>query len=207
MDRIKKHFPELTKRQISQFESLPAIYEEWNAKINVISRKDMEFFIERHLLHSLAIAKLIQFKPGTEILDIGTGGGFPGIPLAILFPQSDFHLVDSIGKKIKVVKEVVDFLGLKNVEAEQIRAEQINRSYDFVVSRAVTALPEFLQWTYQKIRTKKQFNMLENGIIYLKGGDFIDELNQIKRKTQVFPIANFFEEEFFQTKFIVHIRG
>ncbi len=206
MEILLKYFPEMTSKQKNLFERLPALYEEWNALINVISRKDMEFFIERHILHSLAIAELIQFKNGTKILDIGTGGGFPGIPLAIMFPQCEFHLVDSIGKKIKVVNDVVSRLGLKNVKAEQIRAEQINESYDFIVSRAVTALPKFIGWTNNKIRKKKGFNNLPNGILYLKGGDFKEELKGVPQKHRVFPISDYFAEEFFETKFIVHIK-
>ncbi len=206
MDRIKKYFPKLSDNQLNKLNQLPALYEEWNAQINVISRKDMEHFVERHILHSLAIAKLIKFDNGTEILDIGTGGGFPGIPLAIIFPKCEFHLVDSIGKKIKVVQAVVDALDLKNVKAEKTRAENINKSYDFVVSRAVTALPKFLPWTKNKIR-KKGFNKLPNGIIYLKGGDFRNELEKLKRKNQVFAIDKFYSEEFFETKYIVHINA
>ena len=207
MDRITKYFPDLTAKQVKQLNQLPDIYQDWNSKINLISRKDMEFFEERHLLHSLAIGKFLQFKAGTQILDIGTGGGFPGIPLAILFPQCDFHLVDSIGKKIKVVQDVADQLGLKNVRAEQSRVEQINESYDFIVSRAVTALPKFLGWTKNKIKKKKGFNALPNGILYLKGGEFQEELDEIPKKARVFPISELFEEEFFDTKFIVYFKA
>ena len=205
MDRLKKYFPRLSDNQLDKLGRLPAIYEEWNSQINVISRKDMEFFIERHILHSLAIAKVIKFENGTQILDVGTGGGFPGIPLAIIFPKCDFHLVDSIGKKIKVVQAVIDELELKNVTAEKTRVENINKSYDFIVSRAVTALPKFLPWTKNKIR-KKGINKLSNGIIYLKGGDFSSELEKIKRKYELFPISDYYPEEFFDTKFIVHIK-
>ena len=206
MEKLFKYFPNLTTKQRKLLSKLPLIYEEWNAMINVISRKDMEYFVERHLLHSLAIAKVIKFKNGTKVLDIGTGGGFPGIPLAILFPQVEFHLIDSIGKKIKVVQDVINRLELKNVTAEQIRAEQINESYDFIVSRAVTALPKFMSWTNNKIKKKKGFNELPNGILYLKGGEFKDELSEIPQRTTVFPIADFYQEEFFETKFIVHIK-
>ena len=206
MDRIKKYFPKLSDNQLNKLGQLPALYEEWNSQINVISRKDMEHFVERHILHSLAIAKVMKFENGTEILDIGTGGGFPGIPLAIIFPKCEFHLVDSIGKKIKVVQAVVDALGLKNVKAEKARAETINKSYDFIVSRAVTALPKFLPWTKNKIR-KNGFNKLPNGILYIKGGDFRNELDNLKRKTKVFSISKFYEEEFFDTKYVVHIKA
>ncbi len=207
MEQIFEYFPELTSKQKKLLMRLPAIYGDWNSQINLISRKDMEFFEERHLLHSLAIAKVIQFKNGTDILDIGTGGGFPGIPLAIMFPQCNFHLVDSIGKKIKVVKDVVEQLGLKNVTAEQIRAEQLNQSFDFIVSRAVTALPKFLGWTKNKIKNKKGFNTLPNGILYLKGGDFTAELEETPKKATIFPISDYFKEDFFETKFVVHFRG
>ena len=205
MDQIKKYFPKLSDNQLNKLAQLPALYEEWNSQINVISRKDMEHFVERHILHSLAIAKVIKFENGTEILDIGTGGGFPGIPLAIIFPKCEFHLVDSIGKKIKVVQAIADALDLKNVKAEKARAESINKSYDFIVSRAVTALPKFLPWTKNKIR-KKGFNKIPNGILYIKGGDFRNELEKIKRKSQVFSISKFYEGEFFETKYVVHIK-
>lgn len=207
MELLDKYFPDITTKQKKLFEKLPALYQEWNAQINVISRKDMEFFIERHLIHSLAIAKVINFKNGTEILDIGTGGGFPGIPLAILFPQCDFHLVDSIGKKIKVVDDIANRLDLKNVYPEQARAENLNNSYDFIVSRAVTGLPKFIGWTRNMIKTKKGFNDLPNGIIYLKGGDFHEELQEIKKKPTIFAISEFYDEEFFKTKFVVHLKG
>jgi 16S rRNA (guanine527-N7)-methyltransferase len=206
MDQIRKYFPELSHQQLEKFEMLKPFYEEWNAAINVISRKDMDSFYERHVLHSMAIAKVLRFKKRTEILDIGTGGGFPGIPLAIMFPKANFHLVDSIGKKIKVVKNAIGYLDLKNAKAEQIRAEQIHRSYDFVVSRAVTALPKFNQWASYKIRKKNGFNDIPNGILYLKGGEFDDELKEINRPNKVYPISDFYEEEFFETKFVVYIR-
>ncbi len=206
MDRIKTYFPKLSDNQLAKLAKLPELYAEWNAQINVISRKDMEHFVERHILHSLAIAKVIKFENGTEILDIGTGGGFPGIPLAIIFPKCEFHLVDATGKKIKVVEAVAEALDLKNVKAEKTRAENINKSYDFIVSRAVTALPKFMPFTKNKIR-KRGFNKLENGILYIKGGDFRSELEQIGRKTQTYAISNFYPEEFFDTKYIVHIKG
>jgi len=206
MELIRKYFPDLSRQQLEQFEMLQGFYEEWNAAINVISRKDMGAFYERHVLHSMAIAKVIRFKKRTEILDIGTGGGFPGIPLAIMFPKANFHLVDSIGKKIKVVKNAIGYLGLQNAKAEQIRAEQIHQSYDFVVSRAVTALPKFNQWASYKIRKKGGFNEIPNGILYLKGGEFDDELKEIKRPYNIYPISDFYDELFFETKFVVYIR-
>ncbi len=205
---LVKYFPELTDRQREQFARLYELYAFWNARINVISRKDMDNFYERHVLHSLAIGKLISFKPFTGIMDAGTGGGFPGIPLAILFPEVRFYLVDSIGKKIKVVIEVAKELGLNNVEAQQIRMEQVDKSFDFVVSRAVTDLEKFTRWTLYKIHSKS-FNDLKNGILYLKGIDIDDELRRVKRLKQVkvksYPLSNFFEEPFFATKQIVHV--
>lgn len=206
MDQIIKYFPDLSNAQLEKLDMLKPFYEEWNAAINVISRKDMDSFYERHVLHSMAIAKVVRFKKRTEILDIGTGGGFPGIPLAIMFPKANFHLVDSIGKKIKVVQNAIGYLDLKNAKAEQIRAEQIHKSYDFVVSRAVTALPKFNQWASYKIRHKNGFNDIPNGILYLKGGDFEEELKEVNRPNKVYPIIDFYEEEFFETKFVVFIR-
>ena len=206
MDQIQKYFPKLSHQQLEKLEMLKPFYEEWNAAINVISRKDMDQFYERHVLHSMAIAKVVRFKKGTSILDVGTGGGFPGIPLAIMFPKASFHLIDSIGKKIKVVQNAIGYLGLKNTKAEQIRVEQIHKSYDFVVSRAVTALPKFNQWASYKVRRKNGFNDIPNGILYLKGGDFEDELKEVNRPNKVYPISDFYEEEFFETKFVLHIR-
>lgn len=204
MQIILKYFPNLTTKQIELFEQLQPIYAEWNAQINVISRKDFLEFYERHVLHSLAIAKFTSFKPGSKILDVGTGGGFPGIPLAILYPQVQFHLVDSIGKKIKVVNKVADSLQLINVKAEQIRAEQLKDKYDFVVSRAVTQLPEFVKWIQKNI-SKKQKNAITNGIIYLKGGDLTEETAPFKKKIFIQDLAAYFEEEFFETKKILHL--
>lgn len=204
MELIKKYFPQLSPIQICQFEQLQGLYADWNEKINVISRKDIEHLYEKHILHSLAIAKVVSFKPRTEILDVGTGGGFPGIPLAILFPESRFHLVDSIGKKIRVVQEVSQALDLKNLRAEQIRAEQLTDQYDFVVSRAVTEIKEFYGWVRNKF-LKGGFNTLGNGILYLKGGDLKEELSAINKKYTLYPIADFFEENFFETKVVVHI--
>jgi 16S rRNA (guanine527-N7)-methyltransferase len=180
------------------------LYQEWNDKINVISRKDVENLYINHVLHSLGIAKVNSFKPGSSVLDVGTGGGFPGIPLAILFPETQFHLADSIGKKITVVKNVAEALGLKNVNAEQIRAEQIKGQYDFIVSRAVTRLKEFYGWINQKVKPKSLHEM-DNGILYLKGGDLDEELAELKRLHQVFDLAQYFKEEFFETKKVVFV--
>jgi 16S rRNA (guanine527-N7)-methyltransferase len=205
VDIIYKYFPELTAKQKEQFRALGPIYNEWNAKINVISRKDMENFYEHHVLHSLAIAKLVKFKDFTEIMDAGTGGGFPGIPLAILLPDAKFFLVDSIGKKIKVVHEVSKTLDLQNVEAEKVRMEQVDRTFDFIISRAVTALPDFVKWTRYKFHGKS-FNVIPNGILYLKGGNFKPELQQIKKlKKKVYPLTDLFTEPFFETKSLIHL--
>lgn len=205
-DRILHYFPDLTEEQTSQFQQLKDLYDHWNEQINVISRKDTDNFYERHVLHSLAIAKVIQFEPGTKILDIGTGGGFPGIPLAILFPECDFLLVDSIGKKIKVVNEVSAALGLKNVRGTHERAEKINEQFDFIVSRAVTAMPKFLSWTKGKF-LKENKNSFKNGIFYLKGGDLSEEMSSVKKAVQYFEIPDFFSEEFFETKKVVYVRN
>jgi len=204
MNNITKYFPKLDPKQIALFDQLQPLYAEWNAQINVISRKDFPEFYQHHVLHSLAIAKLISFTPGTKILDVGTGGGFPGIPLAIYFPQVQFHLVDSIGKKIKVVNSVVESLGLQNVTAQQIRAEELTEKYDFIVSRAVTRLPEFVTWVRKNI-AKKQINAMPNGIIYLKGGDLQEETKPFKRNVFVQDLSNYFKEEFFETKKVVHL--
>ncbi len=204
MEIIHKYFPDLTDEQITQFEALQQLYEEWNSKINVISRKDIDYLYERHILHSLAIAKIIEFKPGTQILDIGTGGGFPGIPLAILFPDSNFHLVDSIAKKIKVVNAIAQAINLKNTRAEQIRAEKLKTKYDFVISRAVTSLPVFFNWVKNKIINHSK-NELQNGIIYLKGGDLNEEIKKFKPAIKVFSIDQHFDEPFFETKKIVYL--
>lgn len=205
---IQENFTFVTDEQLKQFESLLEIYNNWNEKINVISRKDMENLFERHILHSLSIAKIISFKPNTKILDVGTGGGFPGIPLAILFPEVDFYLVDSIGKKINVVNAVSQELGLENIRAEQIRAENVKGYFDFIISRAVTSMPVFLSWIENKI-SKIQYHELNNGIIYLKGGDLQEELLPIekdkKKRIKIYNIYEFFPSEFFETKKIVHI--
>jgi 16S rRNA (guanine527-N7)-methyltransferase len=202
---IEKYFPKLTEQQRNQFAALGELYAHWNAQINVISRQDIDALYEKHVLHSLGIAKVIQFKPGSEILDVGTGGGFPGIPLAILFPLVDFHLVDSIGKKIKVVQEVASALDLQNVKAEQARVEHLNTTYDFVVSRAVTRLKPFMGWVRYKIR-KVGNNDLPNGVLYLKGGDLAEELAEVPDKYRIFDLSDYFEEEFFETKKVIYIK-
>ena len=202
MQIIHKYFPDLTEKQIEQFTDLQQLYQHWNAQINVISRKNMDTLYTNHILHSLAIAKVIQFEKGTKILDIGTGGGFPGIPLAILFPEVDFLLVDSIGKKIKVVNEVSNAIGLNNVRTLHERAENINKTFDFVVSRAVTNMTDFKKWVKGKFN-KKHNNSLKNGILYLKGGDLSEELRGISHSK--YEIADLFEEEFFETKKVIYI--
>ncbi|MBP8793297.1 MAG: 16S rRNA (guanine(527)-N(7))-methyltransferase RsmG [Lutibacter sp.] len=203
MDILLKYFPELTETQINQFKRLEELYQFWNAQINVISRKDIDEMYTKHVLHSLGIAKVQPFNPGSKILDIGTGGGFPGIPLAILFPETQFLLVDSIGKKIKVVNEVITALELTNVKAETMRAELVKEEFDFIVSRAVTKMEDFTKWTKGKI-AKKQQHELKNGILYLKGGDLTEELQNFPNAT-LFDLTTYFEEEFFETKKVVHI--
>lgn len=203
MDLIQKYFPELSDVQKQQFEALQRVYEDWNSKINVISRKDIQALYLKHVLHSLAIAKVQKFEPNTQILDVGTGGGFPGIPLAILFPEVKFHLVDSIQKKINVVSAVVQVLNLKNVTATHQRAEAVEGRFDFVVSRAVTTMPSFVKWVKNKIK-KEQNHTLSNGILYLKGGDLSDELASFAKVT-IYDIDVFFEEDFFETKKVVHL--
>lgn len=203
-DLIFGYFPSLTELQKQQFEALDTYYREWNAQINVISRKDIDSLYLRHVLHSLAIAKYLEFQPGESILDVGTGGGFPGIPLAILFPETDFLLVDSIGKKIKVVNEVAASLGLKNVNAQHARAETIDGKFNFVVSRAVTQLKDFYPWVRNKIK-KESINSVPNGILYLKGGDLNQEIKESGLKPELIAISDFFSEEFFDTKYILHI--
>jgi 16S rRNA (guanine527-N7)-methyltransferase len=203
MEEIVKYFPDLTENQKQQFEKLDLLYHDWNAKINVISRKDIYELYTKHILHSLAIAKIQKFEPGTYVLDVGTGGGFPGIPLAILFPETRFYLIDVIGKKITVVKAVAEALGLKNVKAEQIRAENVKGDFDFIVSRAVTNMPDFVSWIKDKIK-KQNKHALHNGILYLKGGDLTDELKDFP-KAKEYNIADFFEPDFFETKKVVHV--
>ncbi len=202
VELIEKYFPNLSDTQKKQFVDLEQLYQEWNEKINVISRKDMDSLYEKHILHSLGIAKVMEFAPNTKVLDIGTGGGFPGIPLAILFPQAHFTLVDSIGKKITVVKEVSAGIGLKNVTAIHERAEDMKDQFHFVVSRAVTQMPVFLRWLKDKF-LKEQFNPKHNGVLYLKGGDLGEELAGLK--AELFPLKNNFEGEFFETKKVVYL--
>ena len=203
-DLLFRYFPQLTASQKNQYLQLHDLYKDWNEKINVISRKDIDNLYINHVLHSLGIAQVVAFKPGSIILDVGTGGGFPGIPLAIFFPDAQFHLVDSIGKKITVVKNVADALGLNNVKAEQIRAEQLKTEYDFVVSRAVTRLKEFYSWVHERVK-KKSVHDLYNGILYLKGGDLDEELAELKKPYQIFELSDYFKEEFFETKKIVYL--
>jgi 16S rRNA (guanine527-N7)-methyltransferase len=203
MEEILKYFPDITETQKAQFQKLEALYHDWNSKINVISRKDIDQLYTKHVLHSLAIAKVQPFKAGTYILDVGTGGGFPGIPLAILFPETRFYLIDVIAKKIKVVQAVAEGLELKNVKAEQIRAENVKGDFDFIVSRAVTNMPDFVSWVKTKIK-KQNKHELKNGILYLKGGDLTEELKDFPSTTE-YNISDFFEDEFFETKKVVHL--
>jgi len=205
VDIIYNYFPKLTETQKEQFAKLEELYPLWNDQINVISRKDIESLYLKHVLHSLAIGKFVgEFTPNTRVLDVGTGGGFPGIPLAILFPEVKFHLVDSIGKKIKVVREVAEGLGLTNVEADHIRAEQLDYKYDFVVSRAVTRLGDFIPWVRNKIE-KQDKNGIPNGILYLKGGDLKEEIKEARVKAELHPISSYFKEDFFDTKYVMYI--
>ena len=203
MDTLLKYFPDLSEIQIEQFGKLDALYKFWNEQINVISRKDIDEIYIHHVLHSLGIAKVQSFLPNSKVLDIGTGGGFPGIPLAILFPETQFYLVDSIGKKIKVVNEVVQALGLTNVKAEHTRAELVNEEFDFIVSRAVTNMDDFVKWTKGKF-AKKQRHELKNGILYLKGGDLTEELQNFPKAIQ-YNLTDFFDDDFFETKKVVFI--
>ena len=201
---IQQYFGGLSEQQVARFDQLYDLYSFWNAQINVISRKDIDELYERHILHSLGIAKFISFTAGTKVLDVGTGGGFPGIPLAILFPDVKFHLVDSIGKKIKVVTEVATALGLENVKASHLRAEQVTDKYDFVVSRAVTRLIDFYPWVKGKFN-KESKNAIANGILYLKGGDLKEEIAESRLKAELYPLSDYFKEEFFDTKYVVYI--
>jgi 16S rRNA (guanine527-N7)-methyltransferase len=201
---ITTYFPNLTPTQLEQFKQLQGLYEHWNAQINVISRKDIESLYEKHVLHSLGIAKVMEFKPNTKIMDVGCGGGFPGIPLAILFPDCKFHLVDSIGKKIKVVNEIATAIGLQNLTAEHKRAEEVKDKFEFIISRAVTEFPAFYKWVQNKI-SKSQFNNLPNGILYLKGGDLTEELKDFKKRVVLYELKDYFKEEFFETKKVVYL--
>ena len=204
VELIYGHFPGLSEVQKEQFSKLLPLYQEWNAKINVISRKDIDNLYLNHVLHSLGIAKMATFNAGASVLDVGTGGGFPGIPLAILFPETQFHLVDSIGKKITVVRNVAEGVGLRNVTAEQVRAEQVRGEYDFIVSRAVTRLREFYGWVHRKVK-KTSTHALYNGILYLKGGDLEEELAELKKPHQIFDLSTVFPEPFFETKKVVYV--
>lgn len=201
---LLKYFPNLTLVQQQQFERLQGLYEHWNSQINVVSRKDIEFLYERHILHSLGIAKVIEFKPKTNIMDVGCGGGLPGIPLAILFPEVEFYLIDSIGKKIKVVNEISNSIGLRNVTAEQKRAEEVKEKFEFVISRAVAEFPLFYRWVQSKI-SKNQFNSLPNGILYLKGGDLDDEFWEFRKRVTFYDLKDYFQEPFFETKKVAYL--
>ncbi|NGZ89134.1 16S rRNA (guanine(527)-N(7))-methyltransferase RsmG [Psychroflexus maritimus] len=203
MDQINHYFPSLTEDQIQKIRQIADLYKDWNQKINVVSRKDIDEIYTRHVLHSLAIAKILQFNPGTKVLDVGTGGGFPGIPLAIMFPEVHFTLIDSIGKKIKVVDEVVEGLQLQNVKSVNDRVENLDNQFDFIVSRAVAAMPTFTHWVKGKIKPKSSHSV-KNGILYLKGGDLTEELQGYKT-AEIFPIQNYFEDEFFETKKVVYL--
>ncbi|MCR8668335.1 16S rRNA (guanine(527)-N(7))-methyltransferase RsmG [Aestuariibaculum sp. M13] len=203
MELILKYFPNLTEDQINKFKLLETLYQDWNLKINVVSRKDIDELYLRHVLHSLGIAKVMQFKDGSKIMDVGTGGGFPGVPLAILYPECSFHLVDSIAKKLKVVNEVVEGLGLTNVKTTHTRVEEIDDTYDFIVSRAVAAMPTFVHWVKGKI-AKEQRHDFKNGILYLKGGDLAEELQDYKTAT-IYDLTDYYDEDFFETKKVVHL--
>jgi 16S rRNA (guanine527-N7)-methyltransferase len=204
-DLIEKYFPQLSAQQLQQYSALPALYQHWNEQINVVSRKDIELLPERHVLHSLGIAKVVEFVPGTRVMDVGTGGGFPGIPLAIMFPDTEFYLVDSIGKKIKVVQEVAKAIGLKNVTATHTRAEDVPGKFDFVVSRAVTQLKDFYPWVRGKFN-KTSNNALPNGILYLKGGDLADEIKASGLVVKQYHLKEYFTEEFFETKQVIYVK-
>ena len=205
MEQIQSYFPNLTYEQIKQFEQLPPLYKYWNAQINVISRKDIDALLERHVLHSLGIAKVINFKRGSNVLDVGTGGGFPGIPLAILFPEVNFFLIDRIGKKIKVVQAVVNALGLQNIRAEHQCAQNVNEKFDFVVSRAVTRMPDFLKLIHKNFK-QEITNELPNGVLYLKGGDLTDEMASVNYYYNEFALSDYYQESFFKTKKVVYVQ-
>ena len=204
MLNIKRYFPQLTPEQIIRFDKMEPLYREWNEKINIISRKDIDSLYEKHVLHALAIARIITFSPGTKILDVGTGGGFPGIPLAILFPLCHFTLIDSIGKKIKVVQAVAEELDLKNVKAIHTRVQEVNEEFDIVISRAVTAFPDFVALVRKNIASNPQ-NARPNGIFYLKGGDFQDEIRSFKNIIEIAKISDFFAEPYFETKKVIYL--
>jgi 16S rRNA (guanine527-N7)-methyltransferase len=201
---VKKYFPEITEQQEAQFDQLLPLYKEWNEKINVVSRKDIENLMLHHVLHSLAIAKFLPFRPGTEVLDVGTGGGFPGIPLAILFPETQFLLVDSIGKKIKVVEGVAEALGLNNVQAKHMRAEDVDQDFEFIISRAVTRLTPFYYWVKNKI-SPNHFHTQRNGLLLLKGGELTEEIAELGKKVKVTELTSYFKEDFFETKKLVYV--
>jgi len=203
LKEVLKYFPDLTEDQLEKFTKLKDLYKDWNLKINVVSRKDIDEIYLRHVLHSLGIAKVQQFRSGSTVMDVGTGGGFPGIPLAILFPETQFHLVDSIGKKIKVVNEVKEGLGLENVKTSNCRVEEIDEQYDFIVSRAVAQMETFVRWVKGKIK-KKSNHELKNGILYLKGGDLSEELAKYET-AKIYNLSDYFEEDFFETKKVVHL--
>lgn len=208
MDILLKYFPNLSAIQLEQFKALEPLYQDWNAKINVISRKDIDNLYERHILHSLAISKVVEFQPGAEVLDLGTGGGFPGIPLAILFPETRFTLIDGTGKKIKVVQEVIEALGLKNAKARHIRAEELKQHFDFVVSRAVAKLSQLIPWMNRLLKNKEQ-HAIPNGLLTLKGGDIESELAELPphEYVELFPLSDYFEEEYFEEKYVVYVQG
>ncbi|GAB2685464.1 16S rRNA (guanine(527)-N(7))-methyltransferase RsmG [Mucilaginibacter koreensis] len=206
IELIQKYFPEITEEQQRQFKYLLPLYQHWNSQINVVSRKDIDLLFERHVLHSLGIAKVMAFVPGTHVLDVGTGGGFPGIPLAVLFPKAQFHLVDSIGKKIKVVEEVADAIGLQNLSAAHTRAEQVPGLFDFIVSRAVTQLKDFYPWIKNKFK-KQSHNALPNGLLYLKGGDLTQEITDSGLQVQQYHLKDYFDEEFFDTKQVIYVKA